>query len=198
MFLEALTGALGERPELALVGTATNGPDAIDGVLAMRPDVAVLDMRLGGCSGRQVLEAVNERRAKTRVLFLSAHVDSDVVYSALADGAAGYLSKEVDGDEIYEAIVAVAEGQTVLSSEVQRQLAGAIRHRDAHERPVLTPREQEVLELAAEGLSTREIATRLSVASATVKTHLQSIFHKLDVPDRTSAVAAALRRGMLE
>jgi two-component system, NarL family, nitrate/nitrite response regulator NarL len=198
MFLEALTDALGHRPELALVGTATNGPDAIDGVLAMRPDVAVLDMRLGGCSGQEVLGILSERRPETRVLFLSAHAESELVYSALAEGAAGYLSKEVDGGAFCEAIVAVAQGKTVLSPEVQRQLAGAIRHRDAHERPVLTPREQAVLELAADGLSTREIAIRLRVASATVKTHLQSIYHKLDVPDRTSAVAAAMRRGMLE
>ena len=181
-----------------LVGTATNGPDAVDGVLAMRPDVAVLDMRLGGCSGQEVLGILSERRLETRVLFLSAHIDSELVYSALAEGAAGYLSKDIDGEAVCAAIVAVAEGQTVLSPQVQRQLAGAIRHRDAHERPVLTPREQAVLELAAEGFSTREIATRLSVASGTVKTHLQSIFHKLDVPDRASAVAAAMRRGMLE
>jgi two-component system nitrate/nitrite response regulator NarL len=158
----------------------------------------VLDMRLRGGSGQEVLEILGERRPETRVLFLSAHIESDVVYTALAGGAAGYLSKEIDGDAVCEAIVAVAEGETVLSPEVQRQLAGAIRHRDAHERPTLTPRERAVLELAAEGLSTREIASRLSVASATVKTHLQSIYHKLDVPDRTSAVAAAMRRGMLE
>jgi two-component system nitrate/nitrite response regulator NarL len=198
MFLEAMAEMLEERPELALVGMATNGPDAIDGVLEMRPDVAVLDMRLRGGSGQEVLEILGERRPETRVLFLSAHIESDVVYTALAGGAAGYLSKEIDGDAVCEAIVAVAEGETVLSPEVQRQLAGAIRHRDAHERPTLTPRERAVLELAAEGLSTREIAGRLSVASATVKTHLQSIYHKLDVPDRASAVAAAMRRGMLE
>jgi two-component system nitrate/nitrite response regulator NarL len=77
-------------------------------------------------------------------------------------------------------------------------LAGAIRQRDVHDRPALTSRERAVLALAAEGCSTREIAARLNVASATVKTHLQSIFTKLDVSDRTSAVAAAIRRGLLE
>jgi two-component system, NarL family, nitrate/nitrite response regulator NarL len=198
MFLEAIADVLDERPELALVGMATNGRDAIDGVIEMRPDVAVLDMRLRGCSGQEVLGVLSERRPETRVVFLSAHIESDLVYAALAGGAAGYLSKEIERDAVCEAIVAVAEGETVLSPEVQRQLAGAIRHRDGSERPMLTPRERAVLELAADGLSTREIATRLSVASATVKTHLQSIYHKLDVPDRTSAVAAAMRRGMLE
>jgi two-component system nitrate/nitrite response regulator NarL len=198
MFLEAVADAIVERPDLALVGSATNGPDAVAGIKACEPDVAVLDMRLRGLGGQEVLAVVAEQLSRTRVLVLSAHIESDLVYAALAAGAAGYLSKEIDRDAICEAILAVAAGETVLSPEVQGQVAGAIRHRDTHERPVLTPREQAVLALAAEGLSTREIAARLNVASATVKAHLQSIYQKLDVPDRTSAVAAAMRRGMLE
>jgi two-component system nitrate/nitrite response regulator NarL len=198
LFLEGVADAIAQRPELELVGAASNGPDAITGMTEVQPDVAVLDMRLRGLSGQEVLEIVAELLPRTRVLFLSAHIESDLVYAALAQGAAGYLSKEIDREAICQAVVAVAAGETVLSPEVQRQLAGAIRHRDGHERPALTPREQAVLALAADGLSTREIAVRLSVASATVKTHLQSIYHKLDVPDRTSAVATAMRRGMLE
>src|SRR3954452_8258245 len=192
MFLEAVADAVGERSELDLVGSASNGHDAVAGLTELEPDVAVLDMRLRGLSGQEVLALVADRLPRTRVLFLSAHIESDVVYAALAGGAAGYLSKEVDREAICEAILAVAGGETVLSPEVQTQLAEAIRRRDAHERPVLTPREHAVLALAAEGLSTREIALRLGVPSATVKSHLQSISHKLDVPDRTSAVAAAM------
>jgi len=198
MFLEALIDAIRERPELELVGSAPNGPDAVAGVTHLTPDVAVLDMRLRGLSGQEVLDLVVLRGSSTRFLFLSAHIESDLVYAALASGAAGYLSKEVDREAICDAVLAVAKGETVLSPDVQRNLAGAIRHRDTPERPVLTPRELAVLSLVAKGLSTPEIAARLHVASATVKTHLQSIYHKLDVPDRTSAVAAAMRRGMLE
>jgi two-component system nitrate/nitrite response regulator NarL len=198
MFLEALVDAVRERRELEVVGAASNGRDAVAGITSLKPDVAILDMRLRGLSGQEVLELVGVDGSRTRFLFLSAHIDSDLVYSALARGAAGYLSKEIDRDDICEAVVAVAQGETVLSPEVQRNLAGAIRHRDLHARPLLTPRELAVLSLVAEGLATREIAARLRVASATVKTHLQSIYHKLDVPDRTSAVAAALRRGLLE
>jgi two-component system nitrate/nitrite response regulator NarL len=198
MFLAALVDAIRDHPRLEVVGFASNGPDAAAGVTELEPDVAVLDMRLRGLSGEEVLDLVTARGSRTRFLFLSAHIESDLVYSAMARGAAGYLSKEVDREAICDAVVAVAGGQTVLSPDVQRNLAGAIRHRDAPERPVLTPRELAVLSLVAEGLSTPEIAARLKVASATVKTHLQSIYHKLDVPDRTSAVAAAMRRGMLE
>jgi two-component system nitrate/nitrite response regulator NarL len=198
MFLDAIVEAIRERPELEVVGAAGNGHDAAAGVLELQPDVAVLDMRLRGLSGQEILELATERHSTTRFLFLSAHVESDVVFEALARGAAGYLSKEVDRDAICSAVVAVAEGETVLSLDVQRNLAGAIRERNHGERPVLTVRERAVLALAAEGLATREIAGRLGVASATVKSHLQSIYTKLDVPDRTSAVASAMRRGLLD
>jgi two-component system nitrate/nitrite response regulator NarL len=198
LFLKAVVDVVRGRSELELVGSAINGPDAAVGLEALEPDVAVLDMRLRGMSGHEVLAQLARRGSRTRVLFLSAHVERDVVYAALAGGAAGYVSKEVDGEALCDAIFAVANGETVLSPDVQRELAQAIRHRDAHERSGLTPREHAVLELAAEGLSTREIATRLNLASATIKTHLQSIYHKLDAPDRASAVAAAIRRGLLE
>jgi two-component system nitrate/nitrite response regulator NarL len=198
MFLEALIDAIRDRPELEFVGSASSGPDAAADVARLKPDVAVLDMRLRGLSGQEVLDLMTAQASSTRFLFLSAHIESDVVYGALARGAAGYLSKEVEREAICDAVLAVANGETVLSPDVQSNLATAIRHRDAPERAVLTPRELAVLSLVAEGLSTPQIAARLHVASATVKTHLQSIYHKLDVPDRTSAVAVAIRRGMLE
>jgi two-component system nitrate/nitrite response regulator NarL len=197
MFLEAIVDAIRAHPGLEVVGSAANGRDAAAGVLELEPDVAVVDMRLRGLSGQEVLDVAVQRHSRTRFLFLSAHVESDVVFEALARGAAGYLSKEVDRDAICSAVVAVAEGETVLSLDVQRNIAVAIRQRNAGERSVLTPRERAVLSLAAEGLATREIAARLGVASATVKSHLQSVYAKLDVPDRTSAVAAAMRRGLV-
>jgi two-component system nitrate/nitrite response regulator NarL len=198
MFLEAIVEAIGERPELEVVGSTADGHVAAAAVLELKPAVAVIDMRLRGLSGQEVLERVNEGRSTTRFLFLSAHVESDVIFDALARGAAGYLSKEVDRDTICSAVMAVANGETVLSVDVQKSLAGAIRDRKGSEHSVLTPRERAVLSLAAEGLSTRQIAVRLGVASATVKTHFQGIFTKLDVPDRTSAVASAMRRGLLD
>ena len=198
MFLEAVVAAVRERPDLELVGSAGNGLDAVEGLRELQPDVALLDMRLRGLSGQEVLDVARAERTSTRVVFLSAYVDSELVYAALARGASGYLSKDMDRDTICEAIVSVADGEIVLSPDVKRELAGAIRHREINERPPLTARERMVLTLAAEGHSTREIARCLGVASATVKTHLQSIYHKLDAPDRTSAVAVAMRLGMLE
>jgi two-component system nitrate/nitrite response regulator NarL len=198
MFMQALVDAIHDRPGLELAGVARTGPEALDGILALAPDVAVLDIRLPTRDGPQVVEHAASVGAPTRFLFLGADMGSGLVYSALAAGASGYLPKTVDGDAVCDAITAVAAGEVVLSPEAQSKLAGAIREREAHERPALTARERAVLSLCAEGLPTRDIASRLGVASATVKTHLQSIYHKLDVPDRTSAVAAALRRGLLE
>jgi two-component system nitrate/nitrite response regulator NarL len=198
MFLEALGGAIGERTDLELVGSAADGAQAMVGIRDLSPDVAVLDMRMRGLSGEEVLRWAADHGTPTRILFLSAHIESDLVYRALAGGAAGYVSKDVDREAICDAIVAVARGEIALSPDVQGRLAGAIRQRDEHDRPGLTSRERAVLALAAEGCSTREIAARLNVASATIKTHLQSIYTKLDVSDRTSAVAAAIRRGLLE
>jgi two-component system, NarL family, nitrate/nitrite response regulator NarL len=198
MFMRALVEAIQEHADLELAGAATTGPEALEGIRAVAPDVAVLDMRLPALDGRQVLEHAGNDGMRTRFLFLTSDMGSGLVYAAVAAGAAGYLSNTVDRDAIVDAIAAVAAGEVVLSPEAQSKLAGAIREREAHERPALTARERVVLSLCADGLSTREIATRLGVASATVKTHLQTIYHKLDVPDRTSAVAAALRRGLLE
>jgi two-component system, NarL family, nitrate/nitrite response regulator NarL len=197
VFLQAVVEAISARPELEVVGSTADGHVAAAAVLELQPAVAVIDMRLRGLSGQEVLDRVIAGRSSTRFLFLSAHVESDVVFDALARGAAGYLSKEVDRETICSAVMAVANGETVLSGDVQKSLAGAIRDRNGSEHSVLTVRERAVLSLAAEGLSTQQIAARLGVASATVKTHFQGIFTKLDVTDRTSAVASAMRRGLL-
>jgi two-component system nitrate/nitrite response regulator NarL len=198
MFLQALADAIREHPDLELAVAATTGPEALESIRALAPDVAVLDVDLPALDGLEVLGQAGGAGLRTRFLFLTSDMAGGVVYGALAAGAAGYLSKTVDRDAVCDAIAAVAAGAVVLSPEAQTRLAGAIREHAAHERPALTARERAVLSLCAEGLSTREVAIRLGVASATIKTHLQSIYHKLDVPDRTSAVAAALRRGLLE
>src|SRR3954462_7314996 len=137
MFLEAVVAAVRERPDLELVGSAGNGLDAVEGLRELQPDVALLDMRLGGGRGQEVLDIALTERTSTRVVFLSAYVDSELVYAALARGASGYLSKDMDGDTLCDAIVSVAAGEMVLSPDVQRELAGAIPPRDVNERPAL-------------------------------------------------------------
>jgi two-component system nitrate/nitrite response regulator NarL len=198
MYREGLVRAIKERPDLELVGECADGRTALPEIRRLTPDVAVLDVRMPGLTGTEVLNAIARERIATRVVFLSAHVESELVYRAVALGAAAYLSKEADRATIFDAVAAVARGQTVLSPEIQSGLAAQIQLRETESRPVLSPREQEVLRLIAEGGSAPEIARRLHLSPSTVKTHLQSLYEKLGVSDRAAAVAAAMRAGLLE
>jgi two-component system nitrate/nitrite response regulator NarL len=198
LYRDAVARAIRERPELELVGQAGDGREALAAIGAEEPDVAIIDRTLAGLSGEQVLNAVARDGLRTRVVMIAAHADPRQVYAALADGAAGYLTKEADARELCDAITAVARGGTVLAPELQAGVAGEIRLRAPHERPVMSARERETLTLIAEGLSAPEIGRALHLSTATVKTHLQHIYGKLGVSERAAAVAEAMRRGLLE
>lgn len=198
MFLRGIVQEVKLRPELELVGQAADGRQALADLRSLHPDVAVIDLRIPSLSGLEVLSAARRGQLKTRIVFLSAHLDSDLVYRALAAGASGYLSKEADRDEILDAVVAAWRGQVVLAPEVQTGLAGEIRRREVVERPILTPREAEVLALTADGLHAPEIAERLHLGVTTVRSHMQNMYEKLGVSDRAAAVAKAMRTGLLE
>jgi two-component system nitrate/nitrite response regulator NarL len=197
LYRDAVAHAISARPELELVGAARDGREALEAIGASRPDVAILGA-LDGLSGPQVLNAVARDGLGTRVLMIAARPDPKQVYSALAEGAAGYLTKDADARELCEAIAAVARGETVLSPELQACVADEIRLREPRSRPVMTARERETLRLIAEGLSAPDIGNALHLSTATVKTHLQHIYGKLGVSERAAAVAEAMRRGLLE
>ena len=198
VYRDGIVSAIKARPDLRLVGQASDGRDALSAIRELSPEVALLDMNMPELDGMRVLDALTQEQAPTRVLFVSAFLEGDVVYRAVARGAAGYLSKDADRDEICDAIAAVARGETRVAPDVQGGLADAIRRREVDERPLLSPREREVLKLTADGLSGPEIGVRLHLSPATVKTHLQSLYQKLGVSDRAAAVAVALRQGLLD
>ena len=198
LYRDGLTRAIKERPELELVGQACDGREALDTIGSERPDVAVIDRTLSGLSGEQVLNAVGRDCLPTRVVMLAAEPDPGLVYSAIANGAAGYLTKDSDARELCEAISAVARGKTVLSPELQTGIAGEIRLRAVDERPFLSDREREILQLVAKGLTAPQIGRTLCLATPTVKTHLHHLYEKLGVAERAAAVAEAMRRGLLE
>src|SRR4051794_9185669 len=192
MFLGAVVAAIRGRPELELVASVSSSAAAVTAIAALRPDVAVVGVPLPGLDREQLLELAGGSRSPTRLVFVSDEVDSAVIFGALAGGAAGYLAKDVDAGALGDAVLAGARGETVLSAGVQSRLAVAIRGRGTRARGGITPRERDVLALAAEGRSTSQIAARLNIASATVKAHFASIYHKLEVSDRSSAVATAI------
>jgi two-component system nitrate/nitrite response regulator NarL len=199
LFREGIERAVRERPELELTGSAQDGRSALALIRELQPAVAVLDLRLPGLDGLQILNAITRDGVRTRVLILSASGDPELVYRAVQGGAAGYFRKEADRHMILDAISAVARGGTVIDPSLQAGVFDQIRLRGTDEdRPILTAREREVLALMAEGLSGPQIADRLIVALPTVKTHQARLYEKLGVSERAAAVAEAMRRGLLE
>ena len=198
MFRDALVEAVRSRPDLELVGTAVDGREAIEEIRRLRPEVALVDMRMPELDGSEVLNAVVRDGIPTRVLFLSTHTDSGMVYDLLARGAAGYLDKTASAEEVCNAIAAAARGKTLLSENIEGEVLQQIRIRGANGEAELTGREQQVLRLVADGQSAPEIATQLFIEPSTVKSHLQNIYEKLGVSERAAAVAEGMRRGLLE
>src|SRR5262245_13484792 len=199
LFREGIERAVRERPELELVAAAAEGREALATIRDLEPHVAVLDLRLPGLDGLQILNAVVRDGMPSRVLFLSASSDPELVYRAVQMGAAGYFRKEADRETILDAIAAVARGGTVIDPELQAGVFEQVRIRGTEDdRPILTAREREVLTLRAEGLTCPQIAERLIVALPTVKTYQARLYEKLGVSERAAAVAEAMRRGLLE
>jgi two-component system nitrate/nitrite response regulator NarL len=199
LFREGIERAVRERPDLELLGAAADGREALEQIRALEPTVAVVDLKLPGLDGLQILNAVKRDGLPTRVLFLSASGDPEVVFQAVQGGAGGYFLKEADREAILDAIAAVARGSTVIDPDLQAGVFDQIRLRGtSDDRPILTAREREVLTLMADGLSGPQIADRLIVALPTVKTHQARLYEKLGVSDRAAAVAEAMRRGLLE
>lgn len=201
LYQDGLAAAIQRRPDFELVGRASTGREALEGIRTLRPDVALIDVRMPDLTGLDLVKAVRRDELPTRVILLSAAIEPELVHAAVAAGARGYLVKEVGRDEMCETVAAVAHGSdTILSPAVQQALvAGVMLHTDAApDRPVLTARERQVIGLMAEGLTAAGIAQRLVLGEATIKTHQRNVYEKLGVHDRAAAVAAALRLGLLE
>jgi two-component system nitrate/nitrite response regulator NarL len=198
IYLEGVTRAIKRRPELELVGTSTDGSQALADLKRAPVDVALLDVRMPGSTGTEILESCRRAGLETKVVFLSAYCESELIYQAIAKGAVGYLSKLADPNEIFDAIAAADRGETVLSREFQSGLVEELQRREVETRPALTSREKEILALTAEGHSAPGIAQELHLSVATIKSHLQSLYEKLGVSDRACAVAVAMRKGLLD
>ena len=197
LYRAGLVDAIAERPDLELLADCADGRAAVEQIIARRPDVALLDMRMRDLDGMAVLEEITRAGVRPRVIFLSAYEEGEVVHAALTAGAAGYLSKETDRDEICDAIASAVDGEIVVSPNLPGVLVEYLHRRSDVAKPRLGGRELEVLRLTAEGLSAPEIAETLGIGATTVKTHLQRIYRKLDVTDRAAMVARALRLGLL-
>jgi two-component system, NarL family, nitrate/nitrite response regulator NarL len=198
VFQEALARAIKGRPDFEFSGAASDGRTALSEIRERQPAVALLDLRLPGLSGLEIVRAIQRDSLGTRVVVLSADSSRGFVYDAIKLGAAGFLTKAATLTEICDTVAAVARGETVLAPEIQSGLVSALREHDRPERPLLSERESQVLRLIAEGLTGPAIGTRLHISSSTVKSHVKSVLEKLSVSDRAAAVAEAMRRGLIE
>jgi two-component system, NarL family, nitrate/nitrite response regulator NarL len=198
LFRDAVARTIRQRAAFELVGEVADGRAALDAIIALRPDVAVLDLPLPTLDGDRVLRAVTRDGLPTRILFLCTGPSPDRAYRALEDGAAGLLTKHASADQLCEAIGAAARGEIVLAHEVVGGVAHEIRLRGSSGRIRLTERERAILRLIADGRSLPAIARDLHLALTTVKTHVSHLYEKLGVSERAAAVAEAMRRGLLE
>jgi two-component system response regulator DegU len=210
MLREALRRAM-EGAGLTVVGEAADGDEAIRLTTELRPDVVLMDVSMPVLDGVEATRQIHRSEPDIAVLMLTMHADADVVARALSAGAVGYLVKDASMSEVVEAVQLAANGDTALSVELANSMLGEV-HRLAESRPesdrggsdvapgaesVITKREEEVLQLIAEGLSTPEVAARLYISVKTVKNHLASIYAKLDSRDRTQAVVRAVKMGII-
>jgi two-component system, NarL family, nitrate/nitrite response regulator NarL len=198
VYREGVARAISERSGLELVGVAADGREAMAGIRDLVPDVAVLDVRMPGLSGIDIVAEIARERIPTRVLLLSAQSDEQLIFDGVSVGASGYLLKDSDRSDICAAVEAIAAGRAVLAPEAQTALAQGVRLRGASQGPAISEREREVLALTADGLSAPQIGARLHLSPATVKSHLQNVYEKLGVSDRAAAVAEGMRRGLVE
>ena len=185
-------------PGIDVVAAASDGEEAVRLVAEHNPDVLLVDLRMPKCDGVEATRRVRTDHPGTEVVVLTTYSDDDSVLSALRAGARGFLTKDADAESIGRALQAAAAGQSILDADVQRRLIeGAATPKPADPADSgLTPREIEVLRLIADGLSNTEIARRLVVSEATVKTHINHLFAKANLRDRAQAVAYAYRLGL--
>jgi DNA-binding NarL/FixJ family response regulator len=191
---DGLRAMLVTQPDMELVGEAATGNQAVERALALRPDVVLMDLQMPDLDGPAAIAALRERAPEVRVLVLTTYgTDADIT-RAVDAGATGYLLKDAPREQLFGAIRAAAKGESVLSPSVATRVLGRMR---APAEEALSPRELEILQAVARGLSNKQIGRRLYVSEATVKTHLLRIFAKLGVDGRTAAVTVALERGII-
>jgi two-component system response regulator DegU len=184
-----------------VVGEARDGDEAVRLAADLAPDVVLMDVTMPDVNGVEATRRLHEQSPDVRIVMLTMHADHDVLDEAFTAGAVGYLVKDCSTDEVAAAVRLAADGETAMSPDLAASMLAEVRRLEAQE-PVdderaVTKREEEVLQLIADGCSTPEVAERLFISQKTVKNHLASIYQKLDARDRTQAVLQAVRMGIV-
>lgn len=195
LFRQGLVGLLQSEPGLEVVGEAAGGEEALHQILALEPDVVLMDVKMPQMDGVEVTRRLLAARPQTRVLVLTVSEEDEDLFAAIQAGARGYILKNADADELLQAIARVHAGEAMLSPAVTLRVLQALRSGGPPPEPELplTPRERDVLRLLAQGASNRQIAERLMISENTVKTHVAHILEKLGLDNRAEVVAYVSR-----
>jgi DNA-binding NarL/FixJ family response regulator len=192
LFREGLAALLQGEPDIALVGEADEGREAVERFRALQPDVTLIDLQMPGLSGIEAMQVIRREFPRARFVVLTTYSRDAQVLRALHAGADGYLLKSSLRKDLLATIRAVHDGRKSVSAEVAAELAKHVLDE------ALTERELEVLKRAARGVSNKEIAAALGLTEATIKSHMKNVMFKLGANDRTHAVTIAIKRGFLE
>jgi DNA-binding NarL/FixJ family response regulator len=189
-------------PEIEIVGQAATGRQAVEQTRQLAPDVVLMDVRMPDLDGISATRALAQAAAAAKVLILTTFEQDDYIFGALRAGASGFLLKRTRPEELIAAVHTVAAGEALLSPSVTRRVIDRMAQQptpelaDQNKLDALTPREREVLELIARGLSNREIAAALAVEASTIRTHVKRVLMKLELRDRVQAVIFAYETGV--
>lgn len=197
---EGIGSMLKKEHDFKVVGEASNGLEAVQKARELAPDVVLMDLRMPEMDGVEAIIKIKEEKPEVKFIILTTYSDDEYIFKGIAAGARAYLLKDAPRDELFKAIRMVSRGesliQPVVASRVLDKLAELSRKTPAGE--TLSDREVEVLRLMAGGQSNKDIADHLSITQSTVKTHITSIFQKLNVTTRTEAVTNALKKGIIQ
>lgn len=189
---EGLATLLDRRPDIRVVGHASNGREAVEQFVAKRPDILLLDLRMPIMDGLEALATITSKVPGARVVMLTSYENEEDIYQALQTGAQGYLLKDSPVDQVADCIRSVTRGKRWIPPEVGAKLARRVATRN------LTAREMQVLRVLAAGKSNKEIGVALNITEATVKVHVTHVLEKLHVSGRTEAIGVALKRGLVQ
>ncbi len=200
---DGLTTMLGREKDFSVVGEAKNGVEAVDRAGRLRPDVVLMDLRMPEMDGVEAMRRIGTADPEVKFIVLTTFDTDEYIFDAIEAGAKGYLLKDASRDELFQAVRAVHRGESLIQPGVAARVLDRFAQlsRQAAQAPgpwALSGRELEVLRLIASGAANKEIGVSLNISESTVKTHVANIFQKLDVRDRTEAVALAMQKGIIK
>jgi DNA-binding NarL/FixJ family response regulator len=188
---EGIMANVNPQPDMAVIAEARDGTEAVAVIKSESPDIVLLDLRMPGMDGLDVVAQVRTMKLQSKVIIMTTFQSDEDVHRSIKAGARGYLLKDSSREEILDAIRRVNLGETYLPARIVQKMAEGLR------KPVLSPREVEILQCVAAGGSNKEIGVQLFIAEGTVKTHVKAVLEKLGVPGRTAAIREGVRRGLV-